>query len=186
MVKFATLDDIKAVNNEMPFKERLDQKTIHGCLLKTALKYPNRPAITFQLESAPKKAYETYSWKELLDQVTKLANAFRAVGIGQKDVVAYILPNCNEAVLSFLAGSVNGIVNPINPLLPSDQIAAILRETNAKAVVTLAPMIKTDVAQKVSEALESAPEVKTIFEVDLVRYLSGIKRLVAKLAQAKT
>ena len=36
-------------------------------------------------------------------------------------------------------------------------------------------MIKTDVAQKVNEALKDAPEVKMLFEVDLVRYLSGIK-----------
>ncbi len=185
MGKFATLDDIKAVNNEMPFTDRLDQTTIYGCLLKTALKFPNRPAITFQVESGSKKPFETYSWKELLDQVTKLANAFRAVGIGQKDVVAYILPNCNEAVLAFLAGSVNGIVNPINPLLSSEQISAILKETGAKAVVTLAPMIKTDVSQKVNEALRNAPNVKTVFEVDLVRYLSGLKSIIAKIARPK-
>ena len=102
MAKFATLEDIKTVTNEMPFVDRLDQRTIYGALLKTSLKFPNRPAITFQLESGPKKSFETYSWKELLDQGTNLANAFRAVGVGKKDVVAYILPNCNEAVLSFL------------------------------------------------------------------------------------
>ena len=185
MAKFASLDDIKSVNNEMPFVDRLDQRTIYGSLLKTSTRFPNRPAITFQLESGPKKSFETYSWKELLDQVTKLANAFRAVGVGKSDVVAYILPNCNEAVLSFLAGSINGIVNPINPLLSSEQISAILRETNAKAVVSLAPMIKTDVAQKVNEALIDAPEVKTLFEVDLVRYLSGLKSVIAKIARPK-
>ncbi len=185
MAKFATLEDTKSVTNEMPFVDRLDQKTIYSSLLKTALKFPNRPAITFQLESGPKKSFETYSWKELLDQVTKLANAFRALGVGQNDVIAYILPNCNEAVLTFLSGSVNGVVNPINPLLSSEQISAILRETRAKAVVTLAPMIKTDVSQKVNEALKDAPDVKTLFEVDLVRYLSGVRSLIAKIARPK-
>ena len=46
-------------------------------------------------------------------------------------------------------------------------------------------MIKTDVAQKVNEALINAPEVKTLFEVDLVRYLSGLKSVIAKIARPK-
>ena len=70
MAKFESLDDIKSVNNEMPFVDRLDQRTIYGSLLKTSTRFPNRPAITFQLESGPKKSFETYSWKELLVYIT--------------------------------------------------------------------------------------------------------------------
>jgi fatty-acyl-CoA synthase len=59
-----------------------------------------------------------------------------------------------------LGGMTAGIVNPINPLLEPATIAAILRETGAKVVVTLKSMPKTDVAQKVAEAVENAPEVR--------------------------
>ena len=62
---------------------------------------------------------------------------FRSLGIGRDDVVAYILPNCNETVLTLLGGMVAGIVNPINPLLAPEQMGAILRETNARVLVTL-------------------------------------------------
>ncbi len=48
-----------------------------------------------------------------------------------------------------------GIVNPINPLLDAEQIGAILRETEAKVVVTLKAFPKTDVAQKVAEAVRA-------------------------------
>jgi fatty-acyl-CoA synthase len=61
-----------------------------------------------------------------------------------------------------------GIVNPINPLLEAEQISAILRETGAKVVVTLRPFPKTDLAQKVAEAVKFAPNVKTVLEVDLL------------------
>lgn len=47
-----------------------------------------------------------------------------------------------------LAGATAGIVNPINPLLEPEQIASILRESNAKVLVTLKSMPKTDVAQR--------------------------------------
>jgi acyl-CoA synthetase (AMP-forming)/AMP-acid ligase II len=65
-----------------------------------------------------------------------------------------------------------GIVNPINPLLDVAQIAALLRESGAKALVTLAPFPKTDVAQKAHAAVALAPAVETVLEVDLKRYLS--------------
>ncbi|HAV09799.1 MAG TPA: acyl-CoA synthetase, partial [Rhodobacteraceae bacterium] len=97
------------------------------------------------------------------------ANLFRSLGVGEGDVVAMILPNCTEAVLTLLGGSVAGIVNPINPLLEPEQIGAILRETKAKVVVTLKPFPKTDVAQKAHEAVRHAPNVHTILEVDLNR-----------------
>ena len=54
-------------------------------------------------------------------------------------------------------------MNPINPLLEPEQIASILRETGAKVVVTLKPFPRTDVSQKVAEAVRHAPGVNTVF-----------------------
>ena len=121
---------------------------------------------------APKDKTETLSWSELKNRVTEAANLFRKIGIGENDVIAYILPNCNETAITLLAGATAGIVNPVNPLLEAAQISAILRETGAKAVVTLAPFPKTDLNAKVAEAVADAPNVKTILEVDLRKYLS--------------
>jgi fatty-acyl-CoA synthase len=68
-----------------------------------------------------------------------------------------VLPNAMETAVTLLAGAVAGIVNPINPLAGAEQISAILRETGAKVVVTLKPFPKTDLAQKVAEAVKFAP-----------------------------
>ena len=81
-------------------------------------------------------------------------------------------PTANETVLALLGGATAGIVNPINPLLDAEQIGSILRETKAKVVVTLRPFPKTDVAEKAAEAVALAPNVKTVLEVDLLRYLT--------------
>jgi fatty-acyl-CoA synthase len=132
-----------------------------------------RPAVSFQIKSGPKDKKETLSWVQLKGRVTQAANLFRRIGIGEQDVIAYVLPNSNETAVTLLAGATAGIVSPINPLLSSEQIAAILRETGARAVVTLAPFPKTDVAQKVAEAVADAPDVATVLQVDLKRYLSA-------------
>jgi acyl-CoA synthetase (AMP-forming)/AMP-acid ligase II len=104
--------------------------------------------------------------------VTRTANLFRRLGIGEGDVVAYLLPNCNETVLALLGGVTAGIVNPVNPLLDVTQIAAILRESGARVLVTLASFPHTDVAQKAHAAVALAPAVETVLEVDLKRYLT--------------
>ena len=73
--------------------------------------------------------------------------------MGETDTVAYLLPNCLETAVTLLAGSVAGIVNPVNPLLEAEQIAAILRETKTKVLVTLKSFPKSDIAQKAAEAV---------------------------------
>ena len=95
------------------------------------------------------------------------------------------MPNATETILTYLGGQVAGIVNPINPLLDAEQIASILRETNAKVLVTLKAFPKTDVAQKAAEAVRLAPNVTHVLEVDLHRYLTGLKRLIVPLIRPK-
>ena len=110
---------------------------------------------------------------------------FRKMGVEEGDVVAYLMPNATETVLTYLGGQVAGIVNPINPLLEAEQIAAILRETKAKVLVTLKAFPKTDVAQKAAEAVRLAPNVTHVVEVDLLRYLTGVKKFIVPLIRPK-
>lgn len=169
--KFGTLADKIAIE-AASFAERQPSATVYGALSRTAATHPNRSAVTFQLKSGPDDKAETYSWHDLHAQVTRAANLFRSLGVGEDDVVAYLLPNCNEAVITLLGGMTAGIVNPINPLLDASHIAALLRETGAKVLVTLAPFPKTDICQKAHQAAAEAPSVKHVLEVDLKRYLA--------------
>ncbi|SPJ28515.1 acyl-CoA synthetase [Falsiruegeria mediterranea] len=182
---FATVADRTRMENEMSWEERDVPVTLHQMLSRTAGNFPSRPAMSYQLLSGPTDKAETLSWQELLEKTNQAANLFRSLGVGENDVVAYILPNCNETLLTFLGGAVAGIVNPINPLLEPEQIASILRETGAKVVVTLKPFPKTDVAQKVAEAVRHAPGVNTVLEVDLNRYLTPPKSWIVPLIRPK-
>jgi len=182
---YATIADRNAIEKEMPWEKRDVPVSTYGLLSKTAAAYGGRPAVTFQLLSSPTAPAETLTWSELKDRTSQTANLFRSLGVGPSDAVAYMLPNCNEALLSYLGGQVAGIVNPINPLLDAEQIAGILRETNAKVLVTLKAFPKTDVAQKAAEAVRLAPNIKTVVEVDLLRYLTGLKKFIVPLIRPK-
>ncbi|WP_171231178.1 acyl-CoA synthetase [Ruegeria sp. HKCCA4812] len=182
---FVGLEDKKRMEQEMPWEDRDLPVTFHQLLSRTAGKFPNHNAMSFQLFSGPKDKAETLTWSQLLAQVNQAANLFRSLGVGEKDVVAYVLPNCNETLVTMMGGAVAGIVNPINPLLEPEQIAAILRETGAKVVVTLKSFPKTDVAQKVEEAVRHAPKVNTILEIDLNRYLTPPKSWLVPFLRPK-
>ena len=179
------MTDRNRIEAEMPWEVRDLPVTLYGLISRTTEKFPQNNAVSYQIFSGPKDKAETFNWTQLKDKTTQAANLFRSLDIGPKDVVAYILPNCNEAVLSLLGGGVAGIANPINPLLDEEQIGAILRETGAKVVVTLRAFPKTDVAEKTAAAVALAPNVKTVLEVDLLRYVTPPKSWIIPLIRPK-
>ena len=185
MTELATLADKIAIEQAMPIEQRWTARTVYEQLGQTAARHGSRPATTFQIKSGPKDKAETLTWSELHRKVTQAANLFRKLGVGPNDVVAYLLPNANETAIALLAGSTAGIVNPVNPLLEPEKIASILRDTGAKVLVTLAPMPKTNVAELAALACAEAPNVKTILEVDLTRYLSPPVSWIAKAIRPK-
>lgn len=182
---FAGLADSAAIEAEGAWDDRDLPRTTWGVLSRTAARVPDRPAVTFQMFSDPRAPAETLSWREFQGRVAQAANLFRNLGVGEDDAVAFLLPNCTEAALAYVGGQVAGIVNPINPLLEAEQIAGILRETGAKVLVTLRAFPKTDLAQKAAKAVALAPNVRTVLEVDLLRYLKGVKKLVVPLIRPK-
>ena len=182
---FAGIADRDAIENEMPWEERDVATTLYGMLSDTASKFPSNNAVSYQIFSDPKSKAETLTWSAMRNRTSQCANMLRSMGIGPTDVVAYVLPNCTETVVTLLGGAVAGIVAPINPLLDHEQIASILRETNAKVVVTLRAFPKTDVAEKTARAVSLAPNVKTVLEVDLLTHVTGIKSLIIPLIRPK-
>ena len=185
MTKFGSVADRDAIENAMPWENRDVAKTVYDMLSRTKDRHGSRNAVSYQILSGPKDKAETLNWNDLHAKVTQAANMFRGLGVGEKDVVAYLLPNANETVITLLGACVAGIANPVNPLLDAEQIGAILRETGAKVLVTLKPFPKTDVPQKAAEAAQLAPNVETILEVDLNRYLTPPKSWIVPLVRPK-
>ena len=170
-MRIATLADKIAAEQEMPVEARWSAQSLFEQLVETAGRYPERDAIAFQLQGGARSRVRVMRWAEVHRDVTRLANLLRSLGVGEGDAVAAILPNGLEAALVLVAGATAGVVAPINPLLSPAHIAGILREVGAKVVVTLAPFPKTDLAERIAEAVALAPDVGVVLEVDLGRYL---------------
>lgn len=184
-MSMTSIADRDALQSEMPWDKRDVSVTMYDFVDRAAQKYGASKGVSFQITSGPADKAETLNWQQVRDQSVQIANMLRSLGVGPQDTVAYMLPICNEAALTLIGGAIAGIANPVNPLLEAEQIGAILRETNAKVLVTLKPFPKTDLPQKAAEAVALAPNVAHVLEVDLKRYLSPPKSWIAGLIRPK-
>lgn len=186
MRDFRTQADLRAIESEASWQDRETPATVYAALNRVAKRFGDRPAISFQMFSTPGSKSQTLTWSTLLQRVTQAANLFHQLGIGEQDTVAYILPTLNETGITLLGGMTAGRVAPINPLLEPEKLSALLRETGAKVVVTLRSFPKTDVAQKVARALQDAPQVETLIELDMLAHVSPPKSWLVPLIRPKT
>jgi len=156
-----------------PFQQHVKADSVYQLLSSTASKYPDNSALSFQLSSKAGSKHQTLNWREVHQKTTQAANLFRSLGIGNDDVIAYMLPSLNETVISFFGGMTAGIVAPINPLLETEQITALLKGTRAKVLVTLRSFPKSDLAQKAREVIQNTASIETIVEIDLREHCSA-------------
>ena len=59
----------------------------------------------------------TWTYAELLAEITRAANAFHALGVSADHPVAFVLPNLPETHFTIWGGEAAGVVFAINPLL---------------------------------------------------------------------
>ena len=182
---FAVRQDALDIQNEMPWDARQRPETVYQMLRDTARAHPARPAISYQLTAGPRDPAQTLTWSEFHAEVCRAANLFRSLRIKEGDAVALVLPNSLETAAATLGAMIAGIAAPINPLLEPEQIAALLRETRARVVVTLKAFPKTDIAAKTAEAVRHAPRVDTVLEIDLNRYLRPPKSWIVPFLRPK-
>ncbi|SDW43022.1 acyl-CoA synthetase [Pseudomonas sp. NFACC08-1] len=176
------LADIEAMERT-PLAARELPHSSYTALQQCAKANGRAPALSFFLDA---KAYhQTHDWTydELFADITRAANVFHQLGIGPRDVVAFLLPNLPETHFTIWGGEAAGVVLAINPLLESAQIAELLRAATVKVVVTLAPTPGADLWQKVSSQLHSLPCIEHIVWVGMEPYVGivpgGILRWMA-------
>ena len=108
--------------------------TINRRFAEAARKYPDRPALSYKPGGS--KAWEMLTYQMVADQVKQVSLGLRAMGVERGDRVALLSENRPEWAICDLATQAAGAVTvPIYPTLPASQVAHILADSGAKAVV---------------------------------------------------
>lgn len=110
------------------YKSRWPNKTIIDYLKETAQSYPDKTAIV--------DARSSYTFRELSDQVDRVALGLKALGVVPDDVVSFQLPNWNEfVILHFAVTRIGAISNPLIPIYRDEQIDEMVKAAKSKVMV---------------------------------------------------
>lgn len=98
------------------------------------------------------------TYRELDEQANKSANALSSLGITKGDRVAMMLPNIPEFVYCFFAiQKIGAVAVPFNSMYKGREIAYILNDSKAKALVTL-----SNFANLINEIREDVPTLEHV------------------------
>jgi acyl-CoA synthetase (AMP-forming)/AMP-acid ligase II len=132
---------------------------------------------------------ERLTWRKFAARVARCANMLRGQGIGKGDKVATVLGNCRELLEIYWAvPSIGAVLVPLSPLLMPAGLASLVRDSDAKCLVTqrsLLPAAKALAGVRIlcveedyaalTEAAPDSPEPPDVGQGDLfnIMYTSG-------------
>ncbi len=149
----------------VPYAERIAAQSTYEALALGAAHDRQAPALKFLAKANADETAVTVSHAQFLARVTQTANMLAALGVGQNDVVSFLLPLLPQSFFTLFGAEAAGIANPVNPLLESWQIAEILRAANTRVLVALGPVPGSDIWDKVRQIRAELPNLKAILLV---------------------
>jgi fatty-acyl-CoA synthase len=161
---FATDADVEAFER-VPYAERIAVESTYDAIRLGAAQNPDAPAIQFLANADPADQPIVISHRDFVARVTQAANLFHGLGVGENDVVSFMLPLLPDAFVVLFGAEAAGIANPVNPLLEPYQIAEILDAAKTTVLVALGPMPGTDIWQKVEQVRGRLKHLKAIVQV---------------------
>ncbi|MDO8436229.1 MAG: acetate--CoA ligase [bacterium] len=108
-----------------------------NCLDKNIPKLKDKIALIWEPESETETANRIFTYKELFQEVNKLANALKKLGVKKGDRVGIYLPMIPEIVVSMLACVRIGAVHTVVfSAFSSQSLKVRLQDTEAKVLIT--------------------------------------------------
>ena len=163
------LADIEAIETQ-PLADRGLPQTTYETLAATAKRTPDAKALSFLLTPDTYDRVFTWSYAELLADITRAANAFNTFGVSADHPVAFVLPNLPETHFTIWGGEAAGVAFAINHLLEPSLIAELLRAARVRVLVTLAPAPGLDLWTKLAPHVQTLPDLRVVAWVDLSPY----------------
>jgi len=157
---------------EIPHNLSYESIPVQEYLTRAYQEYPEKVAIHFMGRDM--------TYRELYESSLKFANYLSSLGIGKGDRVAIMLPNCPQNVIGYYgilyAG---GIVVQTNPLYTEREVAYQMKDSGAKAILSL-DILYPRISKVVKET-----NLENVIITGIKDYLPFPKNLVYPFIQKK-
>lgn len=157
---------------EIPATLNLQEATVQNYLKQTAEKFPEKTAIHFMGKEL--------TYKQVYNYAKKLAAYLQSLGIEKGDRVAIMLPNTPQSIISYYAILMaGGIVVQTNPLYMERELEYQMKDSGAKAIITLDILFP-----RVSKVISNT-DLENVIVTAIKDYLPFPKNLVYPFIQKK-
>ncbi len=117
-------------SNSIAMEIEISNKTMYQVLEETVRNFPENEAISFN--------GKTWTYAQLKEQVDALASALQKSGVKKGDVVALMLPNCPQYVISYYGILATGaVVVQVSIMLVERELRYIIEDSQAKTIIAL-------------------------------------------------
>jgi fatty-acyl-CoA synthase len=155
------LKDIERLEKQ-PYDELVPAKSVYDLFVATTTLFPDRPGLTVLPSGNLDEVAHTRSNKELLQEVTRVANMMHDMITREDGAVAIISPTYDQIPATIWGTQTAGIVSCINYLLSPAVIVDLLRAEDAEILVVPGPNVDKDIWVKVQAVLAQSDMVKKI------------------------
>ncbi|MGH1424184.1 MAG: AMP-binding protein [Pseudooceanicola sp.] len=168
------IDDIRAIEAQ-PYDDIVTAHTIYDLLRATADSHGDRMALTVLRSPDPGDIGVSLTHRQLLGDVTRAANLFRALGLAPgKGVAAFLTPTLPEFPALLLGAQVAGVASTINYLLSRDAVADLLIAQGATILVIPAKDLDPMCWDKAQGILSAVPTLRHVVVIgDMVTLPKG-------------
>jgi fatty-acyl-CoA synthase len=156
------LKDIESLEKQ-PYDELVTAQSVYDLFIATATLFPDRPGLTVLPSGNLDDAAHTRSNRELLQEVTRVANMMYDMITRKDGAVAIISPTYDQIPATIWGTQTAGIVSSINYLLSPEVIVDLLRAENTEILVVPGPNLDKDIWSKVQAVIAQADMIEKIF-----------------------
>ncbi|WP_062104468.1 long-chain-fatty-acid--CoA ligase [Bacillus niameyensis] len=163
---------LKMYPDSIPTTLKYETRTVQSYLTEAAKKQPNKAAIHFMGNEI--------TYRELSDQVMRMANYLQGLGVKKGDCVAIMLPNSSQGVISYFAILHTGaIVVQTNPLYTERELEYQMKDSNAKVIIGLDILYP-----RISKVIENT-NIEHVIVTAIKDYLPFPKNIIYPFIQKK-
>jgi fatty-acyl-CoA synthase len=144
---------------------RLSVRSTYELIREVAARDPEQTAIALLTEGEASDQPGHLSYGALLGGIHQTANLLADLGVEQGDAIALLLPDLPETHLLLWGGQAAGIVYPLPPRLPVEQMIALLRVAKAKVLVVAGPGVSQELWQKAEEVRREVKSIAVVLQV---------------------
>ncbi len=143
-----------------PTEPPLPDTTIGADLSRTVAAHPEREAL---VEVASGRRW---TWRELEDDVDRVARGLMAAGIGVGDRVGVWAPNCAEwTLVQYAAARTGAVLVNVNPAYRSHELAYAINQSGLALMVAATEFKSSDYVAMMREVAPQCPDLRQVVHI---------------------